>query len=109
MADVRQISCILCLAAFDPPDLIVIALPHHKFLPDASVQLCQECCAAVLQTCVDRHNEAPPSDQIEGDQAADGEDQAHTEVVCDHTRGYLDVDNDWRCTKCGLPPDEGDI
>lgn len=62
MAGAKQTSCILCLCAFEPAGMIEIPLPHHAFLPDASVQLCQECCAAVLETCVKRHEAAPASD-----------------------------------------------
>lgn len=62
MAGVKLTSCILCLCAFEPHDMIDIPLPHHAFLESSSVQLCQECCAAVLETCVQRHEAAPASE-----------------------------------------------
>lgn len=62
MADAKPTSCIFCLCAVDRDAVIAIPIPHHAFLPDASVELCQECCAAVLETCVKRHEAAAPSD-----------------------------------------------
>jgi hypothetical protein len=75
MPGARQTSCIACLCAIDPQGMVEIPLPHHAFLKDAAFALCQECCAAVLETCVRRHEEAPPSDQgaldHQGDQVPD--------------------------------------
>jgi hypothetical protein len=79
MPGAKQTSCIACLRAIEPQGMIEIPLPHHAFLKDAAFALCQECCAAVLETCVKRHEEAPPSDSSAVNGQADEVQELHSD------------------------------
>lgn len=66
MADPEKLPCGLCLRVVDQDYLIDVALPHDQIRAGASAKLCQDCCAAILETCVARHESAAPSATIEG-------------------------------------------